>query len=238
MKQRLLPLVVLSLAFALPVFAEINEQTKVEIEKAREQAKTEIENVREQAKTQAENVREQAKTEMERVREQAKTNLEYAREKLKDSRGEIKKEIATKRVSQTLKVYTASADRLDKIVVRIESRIAKIKAAGGDTTAIQTSLDLGKTKLAEARANIAAFAAIDVSSATSTSTAQTLFNTVKVAAAKAKESLKAAHASLVKTITLIQGSEKTIKVKEAKENGDDNDDDDDNNASSTKDKKN
>ncbi len=216
---------VLSLVVALPVFAEDIGVTSVKTESAREQAKQEMERTREQAKTEAENIREKAKTEIERVREQAKTNLEYTREKLKDSRGEIKKEIASKRVNQTLKVYTEAADRLDKIVVRIEARIAKIKAAGGDTTAIQTSLDLGKTKLAEARAGIAAFAAVDVSSATSTSTAQTLFNTVKTAAAKAKEALKTAHASLVKTITLIQGAEKIVKENE--------DNDDDKNASTT-----
>lgn len=213
MKQKLLPLIVLSLVFALPVFADSTTTKKTEIKDIREQAKGEIKD----------------------IQEKAKTEIKDIQETLKDKRGEIKKEVAAKRVSQTLKVYTEAADRLDRIVVRIESRIAKIKAAGGDTTAIQTSLDLGKTKLAEARANIAAFAAIDVSSATSTSTAQTLFNSMKVAAAKAKEALKVAHASLVKTITLIQGLEKTVKVKEAKE---DRDDDDDSNASSTKDKKN
>ncbi len=228
MKQKFLSLIILGLVVVLPVsvvFAEDTNVTKVETESVREQAKKEMERIREQAKTEAENVREQAKQEMERVREQAKTEFEYTREKLKDSRGEIKKEIASKRVNQTLKVYTEAANRLDKIVVRIEARIAKIKAAGGDTTAIQTSLDLGKTKLAEARAGIAAFAAIDVSSATSTSTAQTLFNTVKIAAAKAKEALKVAHSSFVKTITLIQGAEKIVKENE--------DEDDDKNASTT-----
>lgn len=208
MKQKFLPLIALSLVFAFPVFADSTTTKKTEIKDIREQEKGEIKD----------------------IQEKAKNEIKDIQETLKDKRGEIKKEIASKRVEQTLKVYTEAADRLDKIVIRIESRIAKIKAAGGDTTAIQTSLDLGKTKLAEARADIAAFAAIDVSSASSTSTAQTLFNTVKTSAAKAKEALKVAHASLVKTVTLIQGSEKTIKVKEDGES--------DKNASSTKDKKN
>jgi len=186
MKQRFLPIIVLSLVFALSVFADNDVSSS------------------------RKDIKEGVKSEIET----RKGEIKDIRESMKDNRGEIRKSIAHMRVQQTVRIYVATANRLDKIVARIESRIAKISASGGDTTDIQTSLDLAKTKLAEARAEIITFSSIDVSSATSTSTAQTLFDSVKSSAVKAKESLKVAHRSLVKTIAMIRGIEKKVRVRE------------------------
>ncbi len=119
------------------------------------------------------------------------------------------------KIQSRIKVYTASANRLDRLVSRIESRMAKIKTAGGNMAEAEASLNIGKAKLVEARTYIAAFSAFDVASATSSTTVRALLDTIKENAVKAKEALKASHRALVKVITLIQGLEKTVKVNDS-----------------------
>jgi len=143
------------------------------------------------------------------------TTAEQRREEAQNKRIESNTRVLSNNIRSDVKVFTATANRLDKIVSRIESRVAKIKAANGDTTQIEANLAIGKLKLAEARTDIAAISSIDISGATSSSTIRTLFSTIKASAVKAREALKASHAALIKAVTLMQGVEKKVKVKDS-----------------------
>ncbi len=198
MKSRHIALAFLltSTLVAAPVFAETAAGVRVDVRKEIEQKKTEIKDLRDSQKKEIEQKREEKKGEMKEVRAEFNTR------------------ILNNKIRSDIKVFTATANRLDKIVARIEARIVKIKAAGGTTTDIQTNLDAGKAKLAEARTHIAEFSSIDLTSATSSTTARTLLGTIKEHAAKAKAALKASHESLVKAVSLMQGVEKKVKVRD------------------------
>jgi len=203
MKRNLLPIVALSLLFALPAFAQDTADSSETNTGPNDSSRPAI--------------RTEQKDQREALREEMKDKRGELKEQTQALRTEFKVEIAKMRLANAVRVFTATANRLDRIVARIESRISKIEAAGGKVDDIQDALDLGKENLAEARAEIEVFAGIELSSATSNTTAKALFDEVKVSATKAKASLKAAHASLVKTITLIKGMERTVKVPEEAE---------------------
>ncbi len=161
------------------------------------------------------------RVEVKTLRDNLKKDIEQKKQEIADKRSEVKDKVAELRsrelnnkVRQDIKVFTATADRLDKIVTRIESRVTKIKAAGGTTTDIEAQLTLGKASLALGRSDIAAFSAIDLTSATSSTTVRTLLDSIKADAQKAKTDLKATQEYLIKATTLIQGVEKKVKVKD------------------------
>jgi hypothetical protein len=133
--------------------------------------------------------------------------------KVESNQAEFNTNVVNNKVQSDIKVFTATANRLDKIVVRIQSRVAKIKAAGGNTVQIEASLNTGISKLAEARIDISAFSSIDLTGATSSTTARALLNIIKADAVKAKDALKASHAALIQAVTLMQGVEAKTKVK-------------------------
>lgn len=127
---------------------------------------------------------------------------------------EVKKEFhadrAKKEVITAGRVLGATADRLDKIVGRISSRLLKIKAAGGNTAAAEVFVNAAKTNLVDARVHISLIASLDLSSASTTAEAN--FQKVKAEAKAARESLHSAHQNLEKALNVIRELEKTIKV--------------------------
>jgi len=209
MKRNLLSIVTLSFLFVLPVSAQDTTDFSEANIKLNDSVKSRI-------RTEEKDRRAEFKERLEDKRKDLQEGREERRE-IKTIRSEFKTEMAKVRLEKTIKIFVATANRLDKIVTRIESRISKIEAAGGKVGDIRISLDLSKAKLVEARTEIEVFATTELSSATSTTAAKGLFEDVKIAAFKAKVSLKAVHASLVETITLIRGMEKTIKVPEDSE---------------------
>ena len=148
---------------------------------------------------------------------EASTTIKVEQKKTEDKnkQSEWNTRVLDNKIRGDIKVFTATANRLDKIVVRIQSRVTKIKAAGGNTTQIEASLNIGKTKLAEARADISTISSIDITGATSSTTVRTLFNTIKTNAVKAREALKASHSALIQAVTFMQGVEKKVKVKDS-----------------------
>jgi hypothetical protein len=205
MKHRhIAPALLLAFTFvALPVFAETTEGVRVDVRKELEQKKAEIKTLR-----------DAQKKEIEQKRAEIKDQREENKGERKEVRAEFSSRVLSNKIRSEVKVFTATANRLDKIVARIEARIVQIKAAGGVTTDIETNLNVGKTKLAEARTHISEFSLIDLSSATSSTTARTLLGTIKEHASKAKEALKASHSALIKAVSLMQGVEKKVKVRD------------------------
>jgi hypothetical protein len=115
---------------------------------------------------------------------------------------ELQQGIAKRRAEQTSKVLLATIERLDKLTARLESRIAKVEAAGGNASTSKAYVAEAKTHLSAARVSLEAFSSIDLSGLK----ANENFERVKAAAKAVKEHIKAAHRSLVNaTLSLKPG---------------------------------
>jgi hypothetical protein len=112
-------------------------------------------------------------------------------------------DLAKMRINQTVRIMTATVDRLEKIITRIDSRIEKVRTAGGDTTNAESSVSLAQTNLDDARAKIAAMQNLDgtLSTSTATSTGESIFSNVKTAAKAVKASLTSAKENLVAALS-------------------------------------
>ncbi len=110
-----------------------------------------------------------------------------------ERRAEIQTSIAKRRAANASRVMTATVERLERIIIRIESRIAKVKAAGVDVSASETAIVSARNHLSLARTSLAAYASVDFS----TGDAREKFDRVKAIAAEVKGHLREAHQSLM-----------------------------------------
>ena len=100
--------------------------------------------------------------------------------------------LAKRLAENTGRVLTATVERLEKIADRLDSRIAKIKAAGGVTADAESFLAEARAHLSAARQSIALFVSIDLSA----EKAKENFQKVREVAQEVKVHVKAAHESL------------------------------------------
>ena len=174
MKSLLIPLS-LAVVVALPVAAE----TRVEL-------RTDVAGIR--ASTSA----------------QIKVERENERNQIGEARLEFRGKVVTNRVNVATRVFDATIARLNKIIDRINSRIAKVKAAGGTTADAEAQVALAKTSIASAQAHVNTIKGIDVSSTgTSTTTAMAAFNTLKAEVKAARQDLQSAKQDLMKAVELL-----------------------------------
>lgn len=117
---------------------------------------------------------------------------------------------AKAREESTVKVLTATANRLDKIVARIESRLSKLEIAGGVTTNARADVSTAKANLVDARAHIATLNLIDLSG--STTTMSTNFQMARTEAEAARKSLQSARDNLETAVSVIRTIEKTVHI--------------------------
>ena len=134
--------------------------------------------------------------------------MEAKRAEMKEKRVEFQKDIAKRKVENVSKVITATIERLGKIIERIESRIAKLKSAGGNTAESERFVALAKTDLEMAKVSVAAFASIDLSS----DKAQENFERIRTAAAEAREHIRSAHENLMKAVRLLGQVNSSLKT--------------------------
>ena len=133
-------------------------------------------------------------------------------------RNEIRGEEMKNRVDNTVKMLTANANRFDMIVTRIESRVSKIKSAGGNTTTIEAGLSGVKTSLLSVRSHITTISSIDLSGASTTIKAN--FEQVKTEAKAVKDIFQSVRQALDRIVNDIRVVEKTVKIKgEDRNNG-------------------
>lgn len=138
-------------------------------------------------------VRAEAKAEMQEKRQE---NVEQRKASSTARRVEMQQGLAKKKAEHTARVLTATVERLEKIIARVESRIAKVKAEGKDVTQSEAFVLEAKNYLGLAKMSIAPFASVDLSS----DKAQENFERVRQIAFEAKEHIRAAHQSLMKAI--------------------------------------
>ena len=127
------------------------------------------------------------------------------RQQMQERRSEIVKHMAGMMVNR----MKAAVERLTKIALRMDSRIAKLKARGVDTAKAEANIVIARTKMAEASADItvaetAIGDAVLSADATGTSTApKDPAKSVREPLIKAKEAVFAAHKALVDAIASI-----------------------------------
>lgn len=133
-------------------------------------------------------------------REEKKEKQDDRRASSTEKRIEMQQGIASRRAEQAGRVLAATIDRLEKIVLRVDSRIAKVKAEGGVTAESEAFSAQAKVHLSEARQSLATFSSIDLRA----DKAQENFAKVRDAANATKEHIRAAHESLMQAIRALK----------------------------------
>jgi chromosome segregation ATPase len=140
----------------------------------------------------------------EKVREEVKDRIEDRRASSTASstahRVTVRQEVAKRLVEHAAKVLMATAERLSKIGDRVQSRIEKVKAEGGDTFASEKALADARGHIADAKTKLASFSSIDLSAERISDSVEAL----RTAAQSVKEDLKAARASLSEAISSLK----------------------------------
>ncbi|MEX0919253.1 MAG: hypothetical protein WDZ64_00705 [Parcubacteria group bacterium] len=113
------------------------------------------------------------------------------------AQGEAALELMLKRqVENTMRIIAATIDRLENIALRIESRISKLKEAGGDTFVAERYLLEARTQLTLAEEKLTTFSTIDLS----VERVQDNFQRIRAVASEIKILLRSAHGNLVMAV--------------------------------------
>jgi vacuolar-type H+-ATPase subunit D/Vma8 len=139
-------------------------------------------------------------------------NMQERRDEMKEKMQERKSEILKRHAANMVRQMRAAIGRISKLADRVDSRIAKMKERGADTSAAETNIAIARTKITEASAAVklaedaiaGAVVAADVS-ASSTAPASDPGKAVREALNKAKEAMFAAHKALVEAIKSLKG---------------------------------
>lgn len=138
--------------------------------------------------------------------------MEEARERMQEKRSEIFKRYA----GLMVKRMNAMIDRLSGLADRLDSRVAKEKLRGVDTSKTEANLVTVRTKLAEATAAVAeaqsaVTGALALAEANDTETKPVdAGKPVREALNKAKTAVFAAHKALVNAITSLKGERERV----------------------------
>lgn len=199
MKNLLISGAVLSMLAATPVMASANI----------------AESVRSEIETRKAEIKDAQRKIME-VSAKAEVRQEDRKGDNDEDRGDFREGIAKMRAAVAAKVYTATIVRLEKLVLRIESRIEKIKDAGGATTEAQGFVDAAKLNISDAKLRMTAMMSSDLSTTTASTTLKANFEAVKTEAKAARELLTKAKQNLQKAVNALAGTEKLLKINKGK----------------------
>ena len=189
MKQRILSftIVILLVAVATPAFAQVN---------VRADLRADMEAKREEKMASSTDRRLELKANVEERKTEMRVNAEVRKASSTERRVEMQRGLAKRKADHTARVLAATVERLEKIIARIESRIEKIKANGGATAESEGFIALAKADLSEAKAGIALFVSVDLSS----DKASENFERVRALAQEIKEHIRSAHQNLMKAL--------------------------------------
>jgi len=153
------------------------------------------------------NAKSEFKAEAQAQREEFQNKMQGLKEEFHANRGQA-------RIIMVTRLFNATIDRFEKIVDRINSRIDKVEDEGGTTTEAEAFVALANTALDKAEADLAIFAAINVTvgTTTGTTTPQQKFEGAKAAAAAVREDLKEVRENLLKAIKSIMSVEKDLDI--------------------------
>lgn len=166
-----------------------------ELRQQMEEKRTEMEDRHEELRAKA----EERRAEIEQKAEERRAQVEEKRAEMTQKRAEFQKEIAKKRLENTSRVTLATIERLENIADRIQSRIEKVTEAGNDTTEPVAYLNAARADLEAAKASVADFENLDLTS----EDAQANFELIKVSAKEAKDHIRSAHENLKNAVKLL-----------------------------------
>lgn len=136
------------------------------------------------------------KAEFETSRGDFKDDVKTTRE---ENRAEVRAktaEIQSLRAEAITKVYSAMIERLEKLSLRITSRIEKLVAEGQDMTAVKASLSIASSEIALAKAD---FAKLSTTTASGEKANKEIIVSMKT-------HLKLAHEAMVKALGEVKGA--------------------------------
>ncbi len=119
---------------------------------------------------------------------------------------EMQQGLAKRKAEMAGKLLEATISRLEKIVARLDSRIAKVKADGGVTAESEAFSAQAKVHLSEARQSLAVFASIDLSA----DKAAANFSKVKEAVSAVRAHIKEAHQSLMNAVRALKSGRSEV----------------------------
>ncbi len=143
-------------------------------------------------------------------RDEHKAEMTEKREAMQEKRQEHRGEILKRQAMQLIKVAKAAIERYAKLIERINSRIAKLKAEGKDTTKAEAAIAVAVAKLAEAKAAVALAesslpnAVLQADASASSSVKIDSGKPVREALAKVREALKAVQKALQATMLALR----------------------------------
>ncbi|MBI2087091.1 MAG: hypothetical protein HYT69_02885 [Candidatus Zambryskibacteria bacterium] len=117
-----------------------------------------------------------------------------------ERRIEMQQGLSKRKAEHTAKVMTATIERLGNILARIESRIEKIRAAGGNTAESEGFVAEAKMHLSQAKDAVAAFASVNLLA----DKAKENFSTVRRAAEEVKVHIRAIHTALKNAVSSLK----------------------------------
>lgn len=165
-------------------------------------------------------IKEEKKEIREEARQDRKEDRDERKEERKDKRSELIKSRLNFRFGKMLDRFEATIVRLEKLLDRTNSRIAKVKAAGGNTTVSEKFAAETKTHLTEAReslntlsllASSTVAAEIDMGNINASTTSK-FITSLKTASASTTMHIKEAKTSLEKAISNIKSENAKLKI--------------------------
>jgi hypothetical protein len=149
---------------------------------------------------------------LQEIRLNAKEKIQEIKLNAKDEKGKIKderrqeaeKQIAG-HISKMTERFNAAVKRLDVLIMRLESRIAKVKAAGKDTSVADPLIADAKANITQAELDIAKIPGLVTTSLQASTTLVGKFNDLKNLSDTINKELRTAHKDLEKAIGALKG---------------------------------
>ena len=162
-------------------------------------------------KSEIKDVRKNLASSTKEMRGDIKETRMEAKDKIKDIRENAMKKHLENRFAKMKERFQATIERLDKIMLRVNSRIEKIKNGGGNTTIAEKFVADAKTELDVAKAlllglSITADTTVTLeASATSTTRAKVSLEALRKSAKELEAHLKNIHNNLEKAVGSLKG---------------------------------
>lgn len=148
--------------------------------------------------------RQEAKTEIQQKKAEIKTSIDQEKEKIRTERIQFVTQQVGHLVDQMVKRFNTAVDRLTKIADRIDSRIAKIKATGKDTSSAEKLVADARAKIEQAKGDIVKIPGL-VTDGIATTTPKEKFGSLRSTAETIRKELEGAQSSLTKAVKVLRG---------------------------------
>lgn len=135
---------------------DLRNASKEELEKRKEEFKTEANQNIEEFKSRMEEVKAKAKEQIEAKRAEMKERLKLVRDEQKKNRVEKLEKQLNELNERTMDHFSNVLDKLEKVLVNIESRTDKVQARGWDVSGVRTMIIAAENAITEARTAVEA----------------------------------------------------------------------------------